>query len=40
MLKRVVLMSALFLSLAYSQRNIVMGLDDPIPPCPPACDLR
>jgi len=38
MLKKIVLMSLVMFALTYPKRPVVMG--DPIPPCPPACDVR
>lgn len=38
MLKKIVLMSAVLLALAYPKRPVVKG--DPIPPCPPVCQLK
>jgi hypothetical protein len=38
MLKRVLLMSAVLLALAYPKRPVVVSMDDPIPECPPFCD--
>jgi len=38
LLKKMMLMSAVLLTLAYPKRPVVMG--NPIPPCPPACEAR
>jgi len=40
MLKKIVLMSAVLLALAYPKRQVVVVMDDPIPPCPPVCQPK
>jgi hypothetical protein len=39
MLKKVLLMTAVLLSLAYPKRAAVAALIEPIPECPPFCSV-